>query len=115
VPGLTTVYLPFMATLYVLMEPKLSKVILEGYVLASDTDIAAVKRELANHILLTRQEEGCLVFEVSQDSNDLNRFNVYEEFTSQEAFKVHQQRLSAAEWGKISSKLEKHYKTSGSG
>lgn len=105
--------LPFMPALYILKEPKLSKVILEGYVIASDSDISAVKRELANHIQLTRQEEGCLVFEVTQDRKNINRFNVYEEFVSQEAFMVHQLRLRNTEWGKVSSRLEKHYKTNG--
>jgi len=91
----------------------LSKIILEGYVLVAESDLAVVKRELVNHIQLTRQEEGCLVFEVSQDTENMNRFNVYEEFTSQEAFELHQQRLSSTEWGKVSSKLEKYYKTRG--
>jgi quinol monooxygenase YgiN len=86
---------------------------LEGYVLVADSDLAAVKRELANHIQLTRQEKGCLAFEVSQDNENKNRFNVYEEFTSQGAFKLHQQRVSSTEWGKVSSRLEKHYKTNG--
>ncbi len=89
----------------------MSKVILEGYVLVTDSDLAAVKNELENHIKLTRQEEGCLIFEVSQDDKNINRFNVYEEFVSQDAFKLHQQRLSRTEWGKVSSRLEKHYKT----
>ena len=91
----------------------MSKVILEGYVIASDSELSAVKNELANHIQLTRQEEGCLVFEVTQDHKNANRFNVYEEFVSQEAFNVHQLRLSNTEWGKVSSRLEKHYKTNG--
>ncbi|VAW52454.1 hypothetical protein MNBD_GAMMA05-1075 [hydrothermal vent metagenome] len=90
----------------------MSKVILKGYIIASDFDLAAVKKELAIHILLTRQEEGCLVFEVSQDKKNMNRFNVYEEFTSQEAFNAHQQRLTNTEWGKISSQLKKYYKIS---
>ena len=98
--------------LYVSKETALSKVILKGYVLVADSDLAAVKHELANHIKLTRQEEGCLVFEVSQDDKNINRFNVYEEFVSQNAFELHQQRLSRTEWGKVSSRLEKHYKTS---
>jgi quinol monooxygenase YgiN len=89
----------------------LSKVILEGYVLVTDSDLATVKRELANHIQLTRQEEGCLVFEVTQDNENINRFNVYEEFTSQNAFILHQQRINTSEWGKVSLRLEKHYKT----
>ena len=92
----------------------MSKVILEGYVITADSDLSAVKRELANHIQLTRKEEGCLVFEVSQDNENKNRFNVYEEFTSQNAFKLHQERISTTEWGKVSSKLEKHYQTSDS-
>lgn len=102
-----------MQALYVLKETELSKVILEGYVLVSNSDLAAVKNELVNHIQLTRQEEGCLVFEVSQDNKNMNRFNVYEEFVSKDAFKLHHQRLSSTEWGKVSSRLEKHYKTSG--
>lgn len=90
----------------------MSKVILEGYVLVSDIDLNSVENELDNHINLTRQEEGCLVFEVTQDHEKPNRFNVYEEFASKEAFNYHQQRLSSTEWSKVSSKLEKHYKTS---
>ena len=93
----------------------MSKVILEGYVLVADSDLLAVKRELENHIQLTRKEEGCLVFNVSQDNENKNRFNVYEELTSQNAFKLHQKRISTTEWGKVSSRLEKHYKTSESG
>ncbi len=93
----------------------MSKVILKGYVIAVDSDLEAVKRELANHINLTREEEGCLVFEVSQDNENINRFNVYEEFTTQEAFLLHQQRIIGTEWSKVSSRLEKHYKTSNNG
>ena len=91
----------------------MSKIILEGYVLAFDSDLAAIRRELPNHIRLTLQEEGCLVFKVSQDSKNINRFNVYEEFISQDAFNAHQQRLSKTKWGNVSSRLEKHYKTNG--
>jgi len=92
------------------MEMALSKVILQGYVIVADADLADVKRGLVSHVKLTRQEEGCLVFDVYQDTENMNRFNVYEEFTSQKAFELHQQRLSNTEWGKVSTKLEKHYK-----
>lgn len=87
----------------------MSKIILEGYVLAADCDLADVVRELADHIRLTREEKGCLVFEVTQDNKNKNRFNVYEEFTSQRAFNFHQERIRTSNWGKLSSKLEKHY------
>lgn len=88
---------------------ELSKIILQGYILVPNADLEAVKSELPNHIQLTRQEAGCLVFEVSQDNENINRFNVYEEFVSENAFKLHQQRLSDTQWAKISSGLERHY------
>jgi len=42
----------------------LSKVILKGYITVLYEDLSAVREELPNHIKLTLQEEGCLVFEV---------------------------------------------------
>lgn len=89
----------------------MSKVILTGYVIVADADLEAVQQALPDHIQLTREEEGCLVFEVVQDSTNKNRFNVYEEFTSKAAFEFHKLRLSTTRWGTISSKLEKHYTT----
>lgn len=91
----------------------MSKVTLRGYVLVPDAHLDALNKELEHHIQLTRQEKGCIAFDVTQDTENLNRFNVYEEFVSNEAFKFHQQRLVNTAWGSISSKLEKHYTTTG--
>lgn len=85
------------------------KVILKGYILVTDTDLAAVKKELLNHIQLTRQEEGCLVFEVSQDTENSNRFNVYEEFTDSISFESHQKRVRNSRWGEVSENVSRHY------
>ncbi len=38
----------------------MSKLILEGHIVVSDTDLAKVMAELPAHIELTRNEEGCL-------------------------------------------------------
>jgi len=91
----------------------MSTVTLKGYVIVPDTYLADVERELHYHIQLSRQEKGCITFEVSQDPENTNRFNVYEEFVSQDAFIFHQQRLAETAWGRISEKLEKHYNTTG--
>ncbi len=77
-----------------------------------NSDLEAVIEELPNHITLTRQETGCLVFEVSQDNDDLNRFYVYEEFANKKAFELHQQRARNSNWGKISASVERHYEIS---
>lgn len=87
----------------------MSKVVLKGYVLASDEDISAVLQELPNHIDNTRQEEGCLVFEVTQDQENPYRLNVHEEFVDNDAFAIHQERVKNSYWGKVSANLERHY------
>ncbi len=91
----------------------MSKVILKGYILVPETDLAAVKSELSNHIALTRKESGCLVFEISQDYESVNLFNVYEEFSSTEAFKAHQERVHNSRWGEITVNVERHYQIEG--
>ncbi len=87
----------------------MSKVILKGYVLAPDEDLPGIKLELPKHIELTLQEKGCLVFEVLQDQNNRNRFNVYEEFIDKESFEAHQVRAKSSKWGIVSGNLEKYY------
>jgi quinol monooxygenase YgiN len=85
------------------------KIILEGYILVPPVDLEVVSSELPVHIELTKKEEGCLVFEVSQDQGNLLKFHVYEEFTSQAAFEDHQARVKASRWGAITKNVERNY------
>ena len=78
-----------------------NKVVLKGYIIVPDSDLAVVKTELPVHIELTRKEDGCLVFEVTQDEIENNKFHVYEEFISEAAFTNHQQRVRSSKWGSI--------------
>ena len=87
----------------------MAKVNLKGHIIVPDSDIAAVKVELINHIELTRQESGCIVFKVSQDTENPNRFNVYEEFTDRDSFAKHQVRVRESKWGVITVNIERHY------
>ena len=74
-----------------------------------DSDISAVKEELINHIELTRQESGCLVFKVSQDTEKINKFNVYEVFTDRNSFANHQDRVRKSKWETLTINVERHY------
>ncbi len=87
----------------------MSKVILQGHILVPDNALETVTQALATHKELTLAEPGCIVFRVSQSTLQPNRFEVYEEFTSRESFEAHQQRVKAAEWGKISKNVTRHY------
>ena len=85
-------------------------VILEGYIQVPLGELAAVEEELERHIELTRQESGCLVFNVVKNSDIPGRFEVYEEFASEAAFVAHQARVEASRWGEMSRNVQREYK-----
>jgi autoinducer 2-degrading protein len=88
----------------------LNKTILEGFIVVPEEDLSAVLDELPNHIQLTRNETGCILFDVTQDPLTPNRFTVYEMFSSREAFDLHQQRVKSSIWGEVAKNVERHYK-----
>ncbi len=88
------------------------KIILQGHIVVPDADLAKMQEALITHKMLTRQESGCLAFEVTQDSINSNKFNVYEEFTGQHAFDSHQLRMKNSNWGKVTVNLQRHYQIS---
>lgn len=88
------------------------KVILKGFISVPPSDLKTVENELPTHIALTLQEEGCLCFRVSKNHRNPFRFDVYEEFKDEGAFKAHQQRVENSRWGKITKNVERHYEVS---
>jgi quinol monooxygenase YgiN len=86
---------------------------LKGHITVPDEDLSAVREELPNHIKLTLQEEGCLVFEVLPDEQIVSRFNVYEEFSDRHSFELHQQRVNDSRWGMVTRNVERHYQVDG--
>ncbi|NOI83841.1 antibiotic biosynthesis monooxygenase [Vibrio sp. 99K-1] len=87
----------------------MSKVILQGHILVPDNELELVTQALVVHKELTLAEPGCIVFRVSQSTLQPNRFEVYEEFTSREAFQAHQSRVRSSNWGKITKNVTRHY------
>jgi (4S)-4-hydroxy-5-phosphonooxypentane-2,3-dione isomerase len=74
-----------------------------------DTDLENIKSELPKHIDLTRKEEGCVVFEVIQDTDNPNKFSVYEEFINDKAFEFHQQRVRNSTWSSVTGNVKRNY------
>ena len=91
----------------------MTKVTLNGYIIVPDSQLELIQAALTVHIALTRREKGCLVFEVSQDPQNINKFNVYEEFIDQLAFSAHQVRVAESDWGAASKHLVRDYQVSG--
>lgn len=89
------------------------KVILKGFILVPDIDLMTIKEALPRHCELTRQEPGCLEFEVTPNRSNPNRFDVYEVFDSKAAFKAHQLRVQESHWGAVTTQVERHYEIEG--
>ena len=87
----------------------MQKVILEGYIEVSEEDMEIVEIELPIHSDLTKNEKGCIAFKVTKDNAAKNRFNVYEEFESTEAFEYHQKRIKTSRWGAITKNVVRNY------
>lgn len=90
----------------------MSKIILQGHIIVPDADLEIVKSELVTHTKLTEQETGCLLFSVTVDKNNPNKFDVYEEFVNQTAFDMHQSRVKSSTWGKVTHRVQRHYQVS---
>jgi len=87
----------------------MSKLMLRGFTDVPAADLDAVVAELPNHVQLTLQEPGCLMFDVVQDKANPSRFDVYEEFSDEGAFERHQQRVKNSQWGEITADVVRHY------
>jgi autoinducer 2-degrading protein len=83
---------------------------LKGFIIVPSEDLNAVLAELPIHIENTKEEIGCLIFQVLQDQAQLNRFSVHEEFIDKASFEAHQDRVKNSKWGRVSSNIERHYR-----
>jgi len=88
------------------------KIILKGHIIVPEEDLETVKSALLTHIKLTKNEPGNLVFNVTQDESNHNKFDVYEEFINQAAFEFHQKRVKQSNWGLVTYNVERHYEIS---
>lgn len=71
-----------------------------------------VARFLPAHVELTRAEAGCLLFEITQKDDPLV-WQVGERFSNEIAFKEHQKRVAASEWGQKMAGIARDYKVTG--
>ncbi|MEA3259667.1 putative quinol monooxygenase [Alloalcanivorax venustensis] len=78
---------------------------LTGRIIVPDGDFDGVVDALSTHIDLSRQEKGCLKFEVTQSAEHNNTFIVYEIFADKAAFQRRQECVRDSAWGADISEL----------
>lgn len=69
----------------------MSKLTITGNIKAKDAHIDSVKEALLKLIPLTRDEEGCLQYDLHQDLEDPSYFIFYENWSSRDLWKKHMQ------------------------
>ncbi|MGI9324620.1 MAG: putative quinol monooxygenase [Pseudomonadales bacterium] len=87
----------------------MKKVVLEVHIEVPKEDLAALLVELPNHLSVTKNEAGCLEFQVKQRVSRPCVFDVYEEFENKDAFDLHQSRVRESKWGEINLRATRHY------
>ena len=88
-------------------------VTLEGFIDVPEPQRMTARSALPTHIRLSREEPGCLRFDVTEDADVPGRFHVSEAFIDAAAFEAHQTRARASDWGMISAGFERQYKVTG--
>lgn len=86
--------------------------LLAGHIIVPDADLEAIYRELPNHKDATLVEPGCLRFDVFPDLKAPNKFHVFEVFKSEQAFRLHKNRMKGTDWVKASANVERFYTVS---
>ncbi len=88
-------------------------IVLTGTLTCQPADRAMVEALLPEHQRLTREEPGCLLFQIVADRCDPCRFLVAERFTDQAAFAAHQARSKASAWGRATAHLHRAFQITG--
>ena len=75
---------------------------------ATHAQARAVMMALPEHIRLTRNEAGCISFDVTRTDDPLI-WQVEERFADRAAFAAHQARVAASEWGAQTQGITRDY------
>ncbi|UNU72794.1 antibiotic biosynthesis monooxygenase [Moraxella nasovis] len=67
----------------------MTKVVLKGFIFIPNEKKVQILSALDEHIKLTKQEQGCLVFDIRLDNECQNKYWIYEKFVNKAAFEYH--------------------------
>lgn len=91
------------------MSSRAGTVRLTGYIDVPENRLAATREALPTHVELTRNEPGCLSFNVKESRERVGRFEVSETFVDQAAFDAHQARTQVSEWAIVTKDIPRNY------
>jgi len=88
----------------------MARITVTGFLIARSLDEAdAVSVLLPEHLRLTRDETGCVLFDVFRSTADPCRFAVHEVFVDRAAYEAHQARTRASPWWQSTRDIPREY------
>ncbi len=81
-----------------------------GALFCAPDEIGTVRAALPEHIRLSRNEPGCLAFDVRQSSEDPCRWELDERFADRAAFEAHQARTRQSAWWRATSHMRRDFR-----
>ncbi|MDV7141663.1 antibiotic biosynthesis monooxygenase [Tropicimonas sp. TH_r6] len=82
--------------------------IVTGYLDAPEERADEIATAFEDHARLSRQEPGCELFEVNQDSAIVGRFHINERYTDADALEAHKDRMASSDWARVSAGLTRN-------
>ena len=89
---------------------RMGTVVLIGHMDVPARQYAQVSAALEWHKKLTREEPGCIIFNVDPCPDVKHRLLVSEKFIDQAAFDAHQTRAGASPWAEVTRGIPREYK-----
>lgn len=78
----------------------------------NEREATLVATHLSRHVELTRAEQGCRSFSVTQTEDSLV-WRVEEVFDDAASFRRHQNRVQGSQWGAVTASIERDYSITG--
>ena len=86
-------------------DPKPGQIALSGTITCNNAEqLKTVLEQAPKHVALSRQEPGCLFFEINQ-TDDPMVWSVEELYEDQAGLDAHKKRLAASEWASKTTEL----------
>jgi quinol monooxygenase YgiN len=84
-----------------------------GHILCPADDLELFRAALVDHVRLSRDEPGCLTFEITQDPADPCRWILDETFRDMAAFEAHRARARDSDWHRLTGHMDRDIRVSG--
>ena len=84
---------------------------LTGTLRCAPAEADTVRAALPRHLRLTRDEPGCMAFDVTETAPCV--FSVSERFADRAAFEAHQVRTRASDWWRVTGHMTRDFRLAG--